>query len=282
MMMVMRDNDDVFCCPCLLVLHYIHKLYARAQTAVIKEVAADKHDLKAMLEDQANMAGHLVCFLDCDREGENIAFEVIDVCRAKNSRLRVLRAVFSALIPADIHNAMRNLREPDKNLSDAVDARQEIDLRLGAAFTRFQTKVLGTRYAETHQTLLSWGPCQFATLGFIVDRQWKIDAFVPENFWGIDLRVKDETGGNAVFNWQRYRLYDRQLCLALYEMCAEEGQGVISRVQERETRKLRPEPLSTVKLQTESSRKLGDVTQIVEGEWRCGFGLCSGELSETR
>lgn len=33
--------------------------------------------------------------------------------------------------------------------------------------------------------MLSWGPCQFATLGFIVDRQWKIDAFVPESFWGI-------------------------------------------------------------------------------------------------
>lgn len=30
MMMVMGDNDDVFCCPCLLVLHSTHKLYARS------------------------------------------------------------------------------------------------------------------------------------------------------------------------------------------------------------------------------------------------------------
>lgn len=44
---------------------------------MVKEVAWDKQDLKAMLEEQAGMAGHLVCFLDCDREGENIAFEVL-------------------------------------------------------------------------------------------------------------------------------------------------------------------------------------------------------------
>lgn len=37
-------------------------------------------------------------WLDCDREGENIAFEVVDVCRAVKHNLYIRRAHFSALI----------------------------------------------------------------------------------------------------------------------------------------------------------------------------------------
>jgi DNA topoisomerase-3 len=38
---------------------------------------------------------------------------------------------------------MENLGRPNKYLSDAVRVRQEVDLRTGAAFTRFQTLSLG-------------------------------------------------------------------------------------------------------------------------------------------
>ena len=55
---------------------------------------------------------------------------------------------------------------------DAVLARTEIDLRLGAIFTRLQTLRLGKKFVSTmtKNTVLSYGPCQFPTLGFIVDR----------------------------------------------------------------------------------------------------------------
>lgn len=86
-----------------------------------------------------------------------------------NPRLRVKRARFSALIPRDIFGALQTLREPDKAQSDAVEARSEIDLRLGASFTRWQTLRFRERF-EGMTRMLSYGPCQFPTLGFVVDR----------------------------------------------------------------------------------------------------------------
>ena len=151
---------------------------------------------------------------------------------------------------------MRNLSDPDKRTSDAVDARQEIDLRLGAAFTRFQTKSLARCFEETMDKLISWGPCQFATLGFVVDRAWQIERFVPEDFWGIRCSVS-RNGNVAVFEWSRDRLFDRAACTILYELCMQDPTAIVTGVQEREKRKWRPLPLNTVALQTMASRKLG-------------------------
>ena len=66
----------------------------------------------------------------------------MEVCLSANPRLTVKRARFSALISSDLQHAVNNLTEPNKKDSEAVDARQEIDLRIGASFTRFQTLLL--------------------------------------------------------------------------------------------------------------------------------------------
>ena len=64
------------------------------------------------------------------------------MCRAANPRLVIKRARFSALVRGDLTRAVNHLVAPDANASAAVDARQEIDLRIGASFTRFQTLLL--------------------------------------------------------------------------------------------------------------------------------------------
>jgi len=83
----------------------------------------------------------LVLWLDCDREGEAIAFDCIEVCKNSNKRqnFEIFRAHFSALTKEQILFAMNNLKRPNKNLADAVLIRKEIDLRIGASFTRFLT-----------------------------------------------------------------------------------------------------------------------------------------------
>jgi len=74
--------------------------------------------------------------------------------------------------------------------ADAVDARSELDLRTGAAFTRFQTKLLQGKFQETHSGVVSYGPCQFPTLGFVVARERRIEAFRSEDFWFLELEIQ--------------------------------------------------------------------------------------------
>ena len=45
--------------------------------------------------------------------------------------LQVFRAKFSEITPNSIRTACETLIEPDSNISDAVDVRQELDLRIG-------------------------------------------------------------------------------------------------------------------------------------------------------
>jgi DNA topoisomerase-3 len=98
----------------------------------------------------------IVLWLDCDREGEAIAYEVLDICLASRANLTIHRAHFSATTRNDIIFAFENLRKPNKLLADvnsllkrAVNARQEIDLRIGAAFTRLQTLAMRNRFEQS-------------------------------------------------------------------------------------------------------------------------------------
>jgi DNA topoisomerase-3 len=101
---------------------------------------------------------------------QSIGFEIIDECRAANKRLTVKRMKFTSLTVQQIKLALERLVEPNKNESDACDARSEIDLRIGAAFTRFQTLRLQQMYSSLNSDVVSYGGCQFPTLGFVVDR----------------------------------------------------------------------------------------------------------------
>ena len=109
---------------------------------------------------------------------------------------------------------------------------QEIDLRIGASFTRFQTLLLQNLFLfpaqrEDQKQVLSFGPCQvflgsygdhsgeaprdtlppppssqFPTLGFVVERFWQIKAHVHEDFWTIICRfVNPKDRVSAEFSW---------------------------------------------------------------------------------
>jgi len=60
-----------------------------------------------------------------------------------------------------------------------------LDLKIGVAFSRFQTTKLAGSIKRAGVRMLTYGPCQTPTLGFVVDQAEKIKKFVPETFWRI-------------------------------------------------------------------------------------------------
>ena len=57
-----------------------------------------------------------------------------------------------------VTRAMTTLTDVDERIVDAVDARQELDLRIGASFTRLQTLYLQKKFpTELGNNLISYG-----------------------------------------------------------------------------------------------------------------------------
>lgn len=263
------------------VLERIDELF---DAQIYKTITKDNKEIEVNLLNYGKQVDTLILWLDCDREGENIAYEVVDVVRSVNSRINILRAHFSALTPKDIERAMATLQRPNKNLSDAVDIRQNIDLIIGASFTRlqslsFQPIILREQLIRDQKQVISYGPCQFPTLNFIVERTEKIRNFKPEEFYYIDLKIKGLAAGersqDVDFTWKRNRLFDKMITLTLYECVMDAKVAKVISVNSNPRTRFRPYPLNTVDMQKLISRKLRinshEAMDIAEKLYQKGF-----------
>jgi len=211
---------------------------------------------------ESRQAQVLIIWTDCDREGENIGAEVIDVCRRANPRLDIWRARFSEITRLAVTNALGRLVRINDNEVDAVNCRIELDLRIGAAFTRLQTLFIQREVpialpneGNSGDRVVSYGSCQFPTMGFIVYRYLENSQFIPETFW--KLTGKD-TEKNVDFAWARNRLFDELVVQMYLEICVGTGTVVanVSEITKLPKIKYRPYALHTVELEKLGVRKL--------------------------
>ena len=230
--------------------------------------------IKRTLEREAKGAKWLIIWTDCDREGENIGFEIIDVCKAVNPRLQIFRAKFSEITRPSIERALSNLVQPDARLTAAVDVRQELDLRTGAAFTRFQTQRLQKRFKSLSKQLVSYGSCQFPTVGFVVERYKAIEEFIPEEFWKIKVAHSIDMA-KVEFSWNRNRLFDHTATQIYHDICLENPKAKVTEVKSKPKNRWRPLPLDTVELEKLGTRKLKlsakETMKIAEKLYTSGF-----------
>jgi DNA topoisomerase-3 len=208
-------------------------------------------DIATNLRKLAREADWLILWLDCDREGEAIAFEVLDVCVKAKRSLKIFRARFSALTRQDLMHALMSLGPPNRLLAEAVRARTEIDLRVGVAFTRFLTLRFQPRGEQ--RRLISFGACQTSTLGFVVARWLGRQQFVPENFWSIKLTaLKDNPGSSSPtviqLAWDRGRVFDLPIVEAIHSCLQDSRTAQVIEWKEQPKTRRRPLPMNTLEL----------------------------------
>ena len=89
-----------------------------------------------------------------------------------------------------------------------------------------------------------------------------MQAFIPETFWYIYLSIDQDAANprqeknSAEFHWERVRLFDFEVSLAIYEGVIASPTAQIRSVQEKPAKKWKPLPLTTVELQKCCSRLL--------------------------
>ena len=264
---------------------------------VIKSCPDGMKNIQKTLETEAKRAQWLVIWTDCDREGENIGYEVINVCQKVKPSIRIFRAKFSEITFPSIDRALRNLAAPDLKTSQAVDVRSELDLRIGAAFTRFQTMRLQKKFPQQlDKRLLSYGSCQFPTMGFVVERFKAIQNFVPEAYWKIKgqfvfgfrgvckfekvnfslfLVTHEVDAARVEFHWSRVRVFDSVIGQAYHDICLENPVAKVEECKSKPKNKWRPLPMDTVELEKLGARKLKisakETMQIAEKLYSQGF-----------
>ena len=165
---------------------------------------------------------------------------------------QLYRAHFSLIANKDIVAAFEGLKhEPNYNEAISVDARQVLDLKIGVAFSRFQTNRLLNSIRKAGIRMLTYGPCQTPTLGFCVDQAEKIKKFVPEPFWRVEAEMLDEKHRTHRMKWCRGKIFDKTAVTVIHRRLqmhygAKEAE-VLSISKSKQTQQ-RPQGLNTVKL----------------------------------
>ena len=192
-------------------------------------------------------ADRVVIATDFDREGELIGVEALSLVFEANPKLvdHVERARFSALTPGEVNRAFDELVEVSRELAEAGEARQDIDLIWGATLTRWVSRAT-KRYGPA---FLSVGRVQSPTLVLIAEREKERRAFVPVPYW--ELEVDLENGEPFTVRHGTARFDAEAKVREAYENIADEA--TVTEVQQKSATRPPPTPFNTTAFLTAAS-----------------------------
>ncbi len=137
------------------------------------EIIPTQKETVSKLAEEAAKAEQILLATDPDREGEAISWHVAEILGLNKSDN--IRIAFNEISKNAVQNALKNPRPIDENLVDAQQARRVLDRLVGYKVSPVLCKKI--------QSKLSAGRVQSVTLRLIVERERKIRAFKPEEYW---------------------------------------------------------------------------------------------------
>lgn len=233
------------------------------------QVNPDKKKKVAELRKALKEADELYLATDEDREGEAIAWHLLELLKPK---VPVKRMVFHEITREAIQNALENTREIDRNLVDAQETRRVLDRLYGYEVS----PVLWRKVAPA----LSAGRVQSVATRLVVDREMERMRHVSAEYWSISAKIEAEqgtftakvnrVGGHPVAVGSDFGedgglkqkavkadavALDEETALGLAE-ALKEAPAVVSSVSQKPYRRRPAAPFTTSTLQQEASRKL--------------------------
>ncbi|MDE3257552.1 MAG: type I DNA topoisomerase [Gemmatimonadota bacterium] len=213
----------------------------------------DRNKFVTELRAASRSAGRLILATDPDREGEAIAWHVAEALKRVNDAQRVM---FNEITERAVREAVANPSEIDLRKVDAQQARRVLDRLVGY-------KVSPLLWKTIHGGL-SAGRVQSVALRLICEREAAIEAFVPEEYWTVDAKVKREDtlpfrARLVRLKGEKLALKDREevdrILLDLRAAASDPGYRIADVKRQVQRRNPAP-PFITSTLQQEASRRL--------------------------
>src|SRR4051794_35122067 len=219
------------------------------------EVIETKAKVLAELKGAAKNATAILLATDPDREGEAIAWHVME--ELKRPKLPIQRVEFHEITKKGIDHGVKNPRKLDDHLYDAQRARRVLDRIVGYDVSALVWSKLAFG--------LSAGRVQSVALRLIVDREREIEAFVPEEYWNVGVALLGQKrpsflGRLVSEDGEKLEVTNGEKA-AQVKAALEHARYSVAKITRREQKRRPPAPYSTSKLQQDATSYLRFTTK---------------------
>ena len=215
-----------------------------------------KGDILAMLRKEVKKADRVYLATDPDREGEAISWHLAEALKLDSKTTS--RISFNEITKGAVKQSIKQARDIDMDLVNAQQTRRILDRMVGYLISPILWKKV--------KRGLSAGRVQSVALRLICDREQEIDAFIPEEYWTLDvlLHVEGEKKPLTVrlesFQGDKVEVRSKEEMDQILK-ALEGSDYVINEIRRGERARKCPLPFTTSTLQQEASRKLNFSTQ---------------------
>lgn len=213
-----------------------------------------KGEVLAKLRKEVKKADKIYLATDPDREGEAISWHLYHALKLQDKA--VYRISFNEITKQAVKESLKQARQIDMNLVDAQQARRILDRMVGYRIS----PLLWMKVKRG----LSAGRVQSVALRMICDREEEINAFIPQEYWSIDVRLKFEKRTMlAKFSAKTNKLEEirNEQEAAKIRQELEKSSFIVEDVKHGERVKKSPVPFTTSTLQQEAAKVLNFSTQ---------------------